>query len=119
MATRIIEVGDTTADFHVGSGSAIVQMEVGAWDGSGLTSTTIASTEEWHVEQADADIPDSQRVWSAVHNTGTNFNGLGDENRTLVFATSPSYIYRVRKATTGPNANIAVTWAIGTTRKYI
>lgn len=128
MANRLVEVGETSGEFQVGSGSAIVAMEVGAWNAQGsppaYTSSTLTSGEQWNVEQADLDIPETQRVWSAVHNIGsTNFNGLNNDNRVIVFATSPSYIYRVRKAapqaSVSTNTNVAITWDIGTTRRYI
>lgn len=125
MANRLIGIGDVEKDFLVDSGSAIVQMEVGAWDSTtnAFTSTSLSSGEEWNVEQADLDIPDGERVWSAVHNTGaTNFNGLNNDNRVIVFATSPNYIYRVRKAggtSLTTNLNVAISWDIGSTRRYI
>ena len=122
MANRILAIGDTSAEFGpVGTGSIILQAEVGTYDSNAgtISNTDMASGEQWTVEQADANLPDDQKLWSAVHFTGasgsaTAFNGITEDNRILSFFTADGYVYRVRKtapsADTGTNTNVAFTW---------
>ena len=122
MAYRILNHGETSAVFGpVGSGNIIVQAEVGVYSVGPprtLGQTDMASGEQWSVEQADADVDEADRIWSAVHFTGsggsTAYNGITDENRILSFFVSDGYVYRVRKnapaSAIGTNVNVAITW---------
>ena len=121
MAHRILAIGNTSAEFGpLGAGNIIVQAEVGIYDANAgtISNTDMASDEQWSIEQADLDLPDAQRLWSAVHFTGssggTAYNGITDDNRILSFFASDGYIYRVRKnapaSAISTNTNVAFTW---------
>lgn len=132
MANRILAIGETSVEFgQLGTGSIILQAEVGIYDPAAGTigSTDMASGEQWAVEQADAELEENARLWSAVHFTGTTagqpdaFNGISDTNRIITFFVSDGYIYRVRKigpaGATGTNTNVAFTWDQINTRLWI
>jgi len=122
MARRILEIGETSGEFGpVGTGRVIVQAEVGIYDAQAgtISNTDMASGEEWTVEQADIELPDDGKLWSAVHFTGAGgggdaFNGITNTNRILAFFVSDGYVFRVRKtapsADAGTNTNVAFTW---------
>ena len=119
MAYRILEIGDLSGDFGpCGAGNIIVQAEVGVFNDQTrqITNTTMATGEQWSIEQADADLDDDARLWSAVHYTGgTNtpnpFNGITETNRIMTFYAADGYVFRVRRtAGTGNNTNVAFTW---------
>ena len=136
MARRLLENGDTSAEFGpVPAGSVIVTAEVGIVDAGGnLTNATMESGEQWTIEAADANLEENQRIWTAIHFTGTTtgqsdyFNGITETNQSIDFFTSnggpytesKGYIYRIRKTggTVASNTNVAFTWDIGTMRLW-
>lgn len=136
MAHRLLEHGDTSAEFGpVPAGSVIVAAEVGIIDAGGnLTNTSMESGEQWTVEMADANLPEDRRIWTAVHFTGATvgqsdyFNGITETNQSIDFftsdggslQTSDGYVYRIRKTggTVATNTNVAFSWDIGTMRQW-
>ena len=137
MAIQFLNHGDVEAEFGpVPGGSVVLMAEVGVFTGTGrartLGQTSMSTGEQWTVEMADANKAPEDRIWAAVHYTGTTandpdfFNGITDTNRSMDFFTSSGapgkeggYVYRVRKTAgtdVNANPNVAMVWDVGTTR---
>ena len=108
------------------SGMLIVQAEVGTVSGASVLNGDMTNDEQWMVEQADIELPEGERLWSAVHSSGRTqqgqaaFNGINNNNRVLVFFTSTGFIYRIRKnAPNTANTNVAFTWDQGNYKLWI
>lgn len=139
MAFPLLEHGEVEAEFGpVPAGSVIIMAEVGVFDTSDppqLTNQMMSAGEQWTIEMADYNKPEGERIWAAVHYTGTTtgepdyFNGITDTNRSIDFFTSSGppgqkggFIYRVRKTAgtdVNTNTNVAMVWDVGTTRQWV